>query len=142
MRRDRPAKRRSTVNDRADGCVVRIFAATTAAFLIARVAARLTAAPRAFAPFTLLPVASGGFGGALAASVIFWTLNLIFEHPQIVFVANSIVALLASFHLPFRLTNHRSPRFAGARFSMQLILCLMHIIVAAVSVGALLLFAR
>ncbi len=116
--------------------------ATAAAYLIARAGAKLTGAARAFAPFTLLPVASGGFGGAIAASVIFWILSLVFKSPQTIFVAISTVALLASFHLPFRLTNHRSPRFAGARLSMQLTLCLMHTVVAAVTVAALLIFIR
>jgi len=48
--------------------------------------------------------------------------------------------LLVSFHLPFRLTNHRSPRFAGATLAMQLTHCLMHTVVAVISVLLLLIF--
>lgn len=116
------------------------IAATIAAFAIARVAAWLTNAPPSFAPFTFLPVASGGFASAIGASLIYCALALVFERPQTIFVVVAAILLLASFHLPFRLSNHRSPRFAGATFAMQLVLCSMHATVAAIGVGAALIF--
>lgn len=120
--------------------VIAAVSATVVNFVIAKVAGRLTNASPEFAPFTFLPIAAGGFGGALSASLIFYGLQLVFDRPQLVFVVVSAVVLLASFHLPFRLTEHRSPRFAGATLPMQLTLCLMHAVVAAFSIVSLILF--
>jgi hypothetical protein len=114
--------------------------ATTINLIVARISAAITKAPRKFAPFTWLPIITGCFGGAFLAAAVFYLLHFVFEQPQTPFITVSALALLASFHLPFRLTNHRSPRFAGATLPMQLTLCLMHTIVAAISVFALVRF--
>lgn len=114
--------------------VTAAVAATIINLLIALIASLLLRAPRTFAPFTFLPIISGCFGGAVLAGLFYYALHLLFDRPQIAFLVAASIALLLSFHLPFRLTNHRSPRFAGATRRIQLTLCLMHTVVAVTSV--------
>lgn len=116
--------------------------ATLVNLVIAKTAAALTKASSGFAPFTFLPIASGCFGGALLSGAVFYLLHFTFERPQMIFLIFDFIALLVSFHLPFRLTNHRSPRFAGATLAMQLTLCSMHTVVALTSVVLLLFSIR
>lgn len=107
-------------------------------FTIARMFRLLLAVPHRFAPFAFFPIATGCFGGAMLAGVVYYVLHFIFERPPTAFIFTSGIALFFSFHLPFRLTNHRSERFAGATHPIQLVLCLMHTIVAITSVSLLL----
>ena len=90
------------------------LAATIINFAVAQCRRLLNDAP-GFAPFKFLPIASGSFTGTVLAGVLYFVLQLVFEQPQIVFIVIAFAGLLASFHLPFRLTNHRSARFAGER---------------------------
>ena len=102
-------------------------------FIIARVGVRLTHVPNDFPPFTALPILSGCVGGVLMASLTYVSLQ-----PDRMFVFIAIAALCLSFGLPLRLSFTKSRRFAGVTPSAQMLMVLMHSVVAGSSVVALL----
>lgn len=116
------------------GCI-----ATGTNFALAQIAALVLKTPASFAPFTFLPVAAGCFGGAILAGGTYYILYFFSPHPELWFALVALATLLLSLHLPFRLTNHSSPRFAGATRPVQFTLCLMHFIAATTSVFSLIL---
>lgn len=105
---------------------------------IGNVAPRLTNVPKDFPPFTLLPVLSGTFGGAILASITYSLLKLFARQPDRIFLFVVASTLALSFTLPLRLSFTKSVRFAGVTTSAQMVLILMHTVVATVSVVALL----
>ena len=107
-------------------------------FVIARVGVRLTDVPGDFPPFTLLPILSGCVGGVLMASLTYAVLKAVSGQPERMFLFVAVAALCLSFLLPLRLSFTRSPRFAGVTPSAQVILVLMHAVVATTAVVALL----
>lgn len=96
-------------------------------------APRLTRVPQDLPPFTFLPILSGTVGGVILASLVYSLLRAVSRTPDrlFFFVALSVFAL--SLGLPLRLSFTRSPRFAGVTPSAQMVLVLMHAIVAVVS---------
>ena len=104
---------------------------------IGTVAPFLTGAPRQFPPFTLLPVLSGTVGGAILASAVYAVVRLAARNPDRVFFFVALGVFAFSLGLPLRLSYTRSPRFAGVTPSAQMVLVLMHAVVAAVSFVAL-----
>lgn len=105
---------------------------------IAAAAPRFTNVPQDFPPFTLLPILSGTFGGAILASLAYSILKVFAKNPDRIFFFAAASALAISFSLPLRLSFTKSPRFAGVTTSAQMVLILMHTIVATVSVVVLL----
>ena len=105
---------------------------------IGTAAPRFTRAPQTFPPFTWLPILSGALGGAVLASLAYSLLKAYAEQPERAFFFVAASALALSFLLPLRLSFTRSPRFAGVTTSAQMVLILMHTIVAVVSVVTLL----
>ena len=104
---------------------------------IAAAASRLTRVPPGFPPFTFLPILSGAVGGAILASVVYSLLKLATRNPDRVFFFVALGVFALSLGLPLRLSFTRSHRFAGATPSAQMVLVLMHAVVAAVSFVAL-----
>lgn len=112
-------------------------------FGIASLAAWLTKAPATFAPFTVLPIFAGCFAGALMACLAYLALQTFLKSDfRLVYLIVIGIALVASYHLPWRLTYSASPRFMGVTLPMQLALGLMHTVVAGLSAIALLAFSH
>ena len=105
---------------------------------IGAAAPRLTNVPSSFPPFTFLPILSGAFGGAILASICYSILKAFAKQPDRTFFFVAAAALALSFTLPLRLSFTRSPRFAGVTTSAQMVLIMMHTVVAVVSVITLL----
>lgn len=103
---------------------------------LALVLRRLTGVPRTYPPLSPLPVVSGTVGGALLVTLGYWLLAAIFADPNvraIVFIALGSLLLAASFHLPYRLSYTKSPRFAGVTPAAQVGQAVLHSIVVVVS---------
>ena len=100
---------------------------------IGTMAPRLTRVPQDFPPFTFLPILSGALGGAVFASVVYSILRIAARNPDRLFFFISLGVFALSLGLPLRLSFTRSPRFAGVTPSAQMVLVLMHAVVAVVS---------
>ena len=107
-------------------------------WLIGVAAPNLTQVPRSFPPFTTLPILAGACGGAILASIAYSLLKASAKHPERTFFFVAALALALSFLLPLRLSFTKSTRFAGVTTSAQMVLILMHTVVAVVSVLTLL----
>lgn len=99
---------------------------------------RLTQVPKDFPPFTFLPILSGCVGGAVLASLTYAVLKAVSSQPERIFLFVAVAALALSFSLPLRLSFTKSARFAGVNPRAQIILVLMHTVVATISVATLL----
>lgn len=105
---------------------------------IATVGIRLTRVPSTFPPFTFLPILSGCVGGPVLATLVYVILRRVVDHPDRAFLFVAVVMLAVSFSLPLRLSFTRSPRFAGVTPAAQMMLILMHAVVATTTVVSLL----
>ena len=74
----------------------------------------------------------------MLAALAYAVIRPMTKQPEKVFLFVAIITLALSFALPLRLSFTRSPRFAGVTPTAQMILVLMHTVVATVSVAALL----
>jgi hypothetical protein len=116
------------------------LAATAIDFAIARLMARILHVPATFAPFTILPIASGGLGGAMGATGVYALLIHAVPHPLPMIGAVTALVLLASILLPLRLLKsrpRRTNRFDGATPAVVIILVGLHTIVALCSLYAI-----
>lgn len=97
---------------------------------------RITGVPSTYPPLLPQQVLSGTIGGALLVALGYWLLAALIANRRtrhIVFFVLGIALLIASFHLPYRLSYTTSPRFAGATVSAQIGQALMHTIVVVLS---------
>ena len=106
--------------------------------LIGTAGIRLANVPKGFPPFTLLPILSGAIGGPLLATLAYALIRAVSQRPDRTFLFVAIIALALSFALPIRLSFTKSKRFAGVTPAAQMILVLMHTVVATVSVTTIL----
>ena len=102
-------------------------------FGIATVSQTVTRVPQGFPPFSLLPVLSGTLGGNMLASITYAILRLVSRNRDRVFFFVTLTDFTLSLALPLRLSFTRSDRFAGVTPSAQMVLVLMHAIVAVFS---------
>ena len=107
-------------------------------FLLGRIGLRFTHVPKDFPPFTALPILSGALGGAVLASLTLGIIGAIAKQPERSFLLVAVVALALSFALPLRLSFTKSKRFAGVTPAAQMMLVLMHTVVAVTCVTTLL----
>lgn len=107
-------------------------------FLIALAGLRFTQVPRGFPPFTLLLILAGTVAGAVLASISYAITQAVSRQPDKTFLFVAVAALVLSFALPLRLSFTKSARFAGVTPAAQMILVLMHTVVATISVAILL----
>lgn len=101
---------------------------------------RVTGVPRTYPPLSPLPILSGTVGGALLTDLGYGLLMAVFPDPhtrRIVFLSLGLLLLIASFHLPYRLSYTKSPRFAGVTPAAQISQGVLHILVV---VGSMLCF--
>ena len=101
---------------------------------IGALALRFTGVPRNFPPFTFLPLLSGTVGGTILASVVYCLIRAVAQNPDRLFFFVSLGVFALALGLPLRLSFTHSPRFAGVTPAAQMVLVLMHAVVAAVSV--------
>ncbi len=106
-------------------------------FLIALAGLRFTHVPKNFPPFTALPILSGAVGGAVLAALSYSLLRALSTQPEKMFLFLAVAVLALSFALPLRLSFTKSTRFAGVTPTAQMILVLMHTVVATISVATL-----
>lgn len=118
--------------------LVAICLAFAVDYLIAQAGLRFTQVPKAFPPFTFLPILSGAVGGAVLATLTYAIIRAVSSQPDRTFLFVAIAALAVSFALPLRLSFTRSARFAGVTPTAQMILVLMHTVVATINVAAVL----
>jgi hypothetical protein len=100
---------------------------------IGTAAPKFTRVPQDFPPFTFLPILSGTVGGAILASLVYSILRIATRNPDRTFFFVSLGVFALSLALPLRLSFTHSHRFAGVTPSAQMVLVLMHAIVAVVS---------
>ncbi len=100
---------------------------------IAAMALRVTGVPRDLPPFTFLPLLSGSVGGTILASVAYALSNAFARNRDRLFFFVSLGVFAVALGLPLRLSFTRSVRFAGVTPAAQMVLVLMHAVVAAVS---------
>lgn len=115
--------------------LIKTMAGSLIAFLacypIARLAVPLTAVPKDFPPFTLLPILSGVVVGPIGAAIVFAIVkNLHPVESDRLFFFITLAFFALSLGLPLRLSFTQSLRFAGVTPAAQMILVLMHAIVA------------
>lgn len=104
---------------------------------IGTVAPHFTHVPKNFPPFTLLPVLSGTMGGVICASLVYSLIKLVAPNPDRVFFFVALGVFTLALALPVRLSYTRSQRFRGVTPAAQMVLVLMHAVVATVSVVTL-----
>ena len=102
-------------------------------FAIGAAGMRLTRVPLGFPPFTLLPILAGTFGGSLFASLVYVWVKSVACDPSRAFFFIGLAVFAFSLGLPLRLSFTRSARFAGVTPSAQMMLVLMHAVVASVA---------
>ena len=107
-------------------------------FLLARAGLQFTHVPRNFPPFTTLPILSGAVAGPLLATLTYAITRAVSRQPEKIFLFVAVAFLALSFALPLRLSFTRSVRFAGVTPSAQMLLVLMHTMVATISVTTVL----
>lgn len=107
--------------------------ALTLDLAIGTAAPKFTRVPQDFPPFTFLPILSGTVGGAILASVVYSIIRVAARNPDRTFFFVCLGVFALSLGLPLRLSFTRSHRFAGVTPSAQMVLVLMHAIVAVVS---------
>ena len=109
---------------------------TVVCLIVGRVLLRTTGVPPTFPPLTPLPLTSGAVGGALLVTLGYWLSTAVFRDrrtAEAVFSVAGIVLLLASFHLPYRLSYTTSPRFAGVTTAAQVGQGVLHTLVVGLS---------
>lgn len=97
---------------------------------------RITGVPPTYPPLLPQQIIAGTVGGALLVTLGYWLLSAFIRDQKTlttVFLVAGIVLLIASFHLPYRLSYTTSPRFAGVTLAAQMGQGLLHTIVVVLS---------
>lgn len=120
-----------------------VAAAVTTAICVpaAYVLLKTTGVPDTYPPLRPLQVVSGTVGGALLVTLGYWLLTAVTRDRktlEAVFVVAGVVLLLASFHLPYRLSYTKSPRFAGVTTAAQIGQGVLHALVVGLSAACFL----
>ena len=101
-----------------------------------------TGVPRTYPPLLPQQIIAGTMGGALLVTLGYWLLASCLRDAKTVhtiLVFAGIVLLVASFHLPYRLSYTTSPRFAGVTVAAQIGQGFLHCLVVGLSLGCFLL---
>lgn len=105
--------------------------------IVAFILLKTTGVPQTYPPLLPLQVTSGTVGGALLVTLGYWLLSAFVRDAKtlnIIFVTAGSVLLIASFHLPYRLSYTTSPRFAGVTTAAQIGQGLWHTLVVGLSI--------
>ncbi len=105
--------------------------------IVAYVLLNTTGVPSTYPPLLPLQVTSGTVGGALLVTLGYWFLTAFIRDQKtlnIVFITAGVILLIASFHLPYRLSYTTSPRFAGVTVAAQIGQGFLHTLVVGLSI--------
>jgi tryptophan-rich sensory protein len=115
--------------------------ATVLCLLLGALFLHTTGVPLSYPPLLPMQLIAGAVGGALLCTLGFSALRVFVRDNKmfsIVFMALGILLLIASFHLPYRLSYTTSPRFAGVTIAAQFAQAVLHCVVVGVSIRFLL----
>ena len=97
---------------------------------------KISGVPATYPPLLPLQIVAGTLGGAILATIGYALISRLFADVQTqtwVFLGLALLILLASFHLPYRLSYTKSLRFVGVNLAAQISQGLLHCIVVGVS---------
>ena len=101
-----------------------------------------TGVPQTYPPLLPQQIIAGTVGGSLLVSLGYWLLASCLRDAKtvhtVLFVVG-VILLVASFHLPYRLSYTTSPRFAGVTVAAQIGQGFLHCLVVGLSLGCFLL---
>ena len=103
---------------------------------IAYLLLKTTGVPITYPPLLPMQIISGTIGGALLVTLGYWLLTALVPHPKtlnLIFITLGLILLVASYHLPYRLSYTTSPRFAGVTVAAQFGQAFLHTIVVLLS---------
>jgi hypothetical protein len=106
-------------------------------YLLGTAAMRFTGVPKGFPPFTPLPILSGVVGGFVLGTSAYVVVKGMSSDPNRTFLLIAVAALALSFALPIRLSFTKSKRFTGVTPSAEMVLALMHTVLATSVVSVL-----
>lgn len=109
---------------------------TSVCLPLAFILLKITGVPPTYPPLLPLQIVSGTVGGALLVTLGYWFLSSLISEQKLlilVFLSLGIVLLIASFHLPYRLSYTKSPRFVGVTLAAQIGQGLLHTVVVVLS---------
>ena len=98
---------------------------------------RVTGVPLTYPPLLPQQIVAGTVGGALLVTLGYWLLSALVPDARTrtwVFLILGVLLLLASFHLPYRLSYTKSIRFVGVTLAAQIAQGLLHTLVVGLSV--------
>ncbi len=110
--------------------------ATALCLVLGALFLRTTGVPATYPPLLPQQLIAGAVGGALLCTFGFFLLRLVVQNPTTftrIYVVLGILLLIASFHLPYRLSYTTSPRFAGVTVAAQFAQAFLHCVVVGVS---------
>lgn len=93
---------------------------------------RVSGAPPTYPPLLPQAVMAGTVGGSLLITLGYALLAAVLPNKKLrltVFIVLAALLLVASFHLPYRLSYTQSPRFTGVTLAAQMAQALLHCIV-------------
>lgn len=96
---------------------------------LAFVLLKISGVPPTYPPLLPLQIVSGTIGGAFLVTLGFWFLSAVIRDQKLldlVFLSLGIALLLASYHLPYRLSYTKSLRFVGVTLAAQIGQGLLH----------------
>lgn len=97
-----------------------------------------TGVPRSYPPLLPIQIIAGTIGGAILTALGYSLLNALFADIKLrhgVFIVLGVLLLVASYHLPYRLTYSTSPRFAGWTVPALVAQGVLHTIVVALCIA-------
>ncbi len=109
---------------------------TAVCLVVAYILLKTTGVPATYPPLLPQQIIAGTVGGALLVTLGYWLLTAFVRDPKtlnIIFVVAGIVLLIASYHLPYRLSYTKSPRFAGVTMAAQIGQGFLHTLVVGLS---------
>ncbi|MVN88882.1 hypothetical protein GO986_19250 [Deinococcus sp. HMF7620] len=109
--------------------------------VLGQVFVRVTGVPPSYPPLSPLPLLSGAIGGSLLSALGYLLLSTVIKDQKTlwtVLVVLALALLVASFHLPWRLSYTRSARFTGVTVSAQVAQAMLHCVVVGTNLAVLL----
>lgn len=97
---------------------------------------RITGVPPTYPPLLPQQIISGTVGGAFLVTLGYWLLGGLVPDLKLrttVFLVAGLILLVASYHLPYRLSYTTSARFVGVTLAAQIAQGLLHTIVVVLS---------
>jgi ABC-type iron transport system FetAB permease component len=104
--------------------------------IVAFILLKTTGVPSTYPPLLPQQIISGTIGGALLVTLGYCLLTSFIRDQKTLnttFVVIGVILLIASFHLPYRLSYTTSPRFAGVTVAAQIGQGFLHTLVVVLS---------